>query len=170
MHVLPIAFQLFFLSTPPSLLILSVPPLSLRPGLYHLFWLPSILSPHLFLLIFLCFVHCPPSLHALSVLVQPRPLFPPAPPISALVLPSDPTPCPPLPSTPTVPPADARDPKSSCSSLDCSPFKFFFGGGLITVASKLHTKSQRGCYCEAYNGIQAVMAISNRGARPVSGV
>lgn len=38
------------------------PPHQLSLWLYHLFWLPSILSPHLFLYTFLCFVHWPPSL------------------------------------------------------------------------------------------------------------
>lgn len=47
----------------------------------------------------------------------------PVPPISALVVPSDPTPFPHPPSP--LPPADG-DPKSSCASLHCSPWKFFF--------------------------------------------
>jgi len=159
MHVLPIAFQL----VPPSSF--QCRPLSLRPAFTICFGL-SILCPHLSLLIFLCL--CIPP--ALSVLVLPRPLFPPCLPFPLWCCPLTSQPVP-----PNVPPADApppppvQDPKSSCSSLDCSPFKFSLGvGGLITVASKLHTKSQRDCYCEAYNGIQAVMAISNRGVRPVS--
>lgn len=128
---------------------------------------PSSFSPHL--PVFCALSSLPPSFVCLSPTSS---IVPPVPPISALELPFDPAPRPPCP--PPVPPADG-DPKSSCSSLDCTPLKFFFffwegRGWLITVASKRHTKSQRDCYCEAYNGIQAVMAISNRGAWPVSSV
>lgn len=120
-----------FPASPPF--IPSVPPLSLRSAFTICFG-----SPPFYPLIFfsssscvLCTVHPPFSFVCLS----PAPsIVPPVPPISALVLPSDPAPCP-----PPVPPADG-DPKSSCSSLDCSPFKFFFGGWLITVASKLPHK------------------------------
>lgn len=149
MHVLPVSLQTDPPDAPPP------PPLSVT-SLYHLFWLPSILSPHLFLYTFLCFVHCPPSLQ----LCLSR---------------SNPVHCSPrdshfrfgdalwphtLSAPPALPPAD-RDPKSSCSSLDWSPWKFFWW--LITVASKPHTKSQHECYCRAHNGIQAVMAISKKG-------
>lgn len=51
MHVLPISPPHPFSAT-----------LFSPSSLYHLFWLLSILSPHLFPLIFLCFVHCPSSL------------------------------------------------------------------------------------------------------------
>ena len=118
-------------SLPPF--IPSVTPLSLRSAFTICFG-----SPPFYPLIFfsssscvLCTVHPPSSFVCLSPALSIVPLVPP---ISALVLPSDPAPCP-----PPVPPADG-DPKSSCSSLDCSPFKFFLGGWLITVASKLPHK------------------------------
>lgn len=103
--------------TPPR--ILSVPPLSLRPAFTICFdsspFCLSSFSPHLP-------VFCAPSTlpPAFSVLVQPRPLFP-------LCLPFPLWCCPltPHPVIPPNPPADG-DPKSSCSSLDCSPFKFFW--------------------------------------------
>lgn len=158
------------LSAPLPLLLFS-PSLCARP-------LPSVLgSPPSSPLIFFCSSSC---VLCSFVCLSPAPsIVPPVPPISALAMPSDPTllcrPCPSCwRSNPPPPPhrhSLPRTPKSSCSSLDCSPFKFFFWGwGLITVASKLHTKSQRDCYCEAYKGTQAVMAISNRRAWPASSV
>lgn len=116
MHVLPVAFQL-----PPSslLFILSVPPLSLQTSLYHLFWFPSILSPHLFLLIFLCFVHRPPSFQPCLVLVQPRPLFP-------LCLPF-PLWCCPLTPHPVLPPSllPTGTPNLLVLLLTATPLSFF---------------------------------------------
>lgn len=110
MHVLPISLS------PP---ILSVPPFSLQPAFTICFGS----SPFCLLIFFplsscvLCTVHPPSSFVCLS----PAPsIVSSVPPISALVLPSDPTPCP-----SPVPPADG-DPKSPCSPLDCSPFKFFW--------------------------------------------
>lgn len=157
-HVLPIAFQLF----PPSSFqcrpLFSYQPLP--SVLAPLHSVPSSFSPHL--PVFCALSTLPP---ALSVLVQARPLFP-------LCLPFPLWCCPltPHPVLPPVPPADVPPPHAGPQI-----FLFFswllplwvFFGRLITVASKLHTKSQRDRYCKAYNGIQAVMAISNRGAWPV---
>lgn len=107
----------YLCSHPPF--ILSVPPFSLQPAFTICFG-----SSPFCLLIFsplsscvLCTVHPPSSFVCLS----PAPsIVSSVPPISALVLPSDPTPCP-----SPVPPADG-DPKSPCSPLDCSPLKFFW--------------------------------------------
>lgn len=119
--------------------------------------LPSVLAPlhsvpssfSLHLPVFCALTSLPP---ALSVPVQPSSLFTPCLPFPLWWCPLTPHPVRP-------PPADGV-PKSSCASLDCSPWKFFWW--LITVASKPHTKSQHDCYCGAHNRTQAVMAISNR--------
>lgn len=122
--------------------------------------LPSVLAPlhsvpssfSLHLPVFCALTSLPPALY---VPVQPSSLFTPCLPFPLWWCPLTPHPF-----RPPLPPADG-DPKSSCASLDCSPWKFFFWW-LITVASKPHTKSQHDCYCGAHNRIQAVMAISNR--------
>lgn len=161
-------------ASPTVLAALHPPPTSLHPPtcLHHLLWLASILpsSPLPDLPVFCPLSSLPP---ALSVLVQPCPLFPQRLPFPLCRCPLTPLSSPP--QSPSPSPADrglVGTPKSSCSSLDCCPpsvpsFKVFFLsfpllGWLITVASKLHTKSQHDGYCEADNGIQAVMAASNR--------
>lgn len=124
-------------------------------SLYHLFWLASSFSPHLP-------VFCaPPSLQLCLSWSSPNHCSPRAshfrfgvalwPPTLSLLL-----------TSPLVP-------QIFLFFSWLLPLKVFFGG-LITVASKLHTKSQRDCYCEAYKGIQAVIAISSGGVWPVSGV
>lgn len=151
----------------------ALPPSSLwcRPSLFAQ-PLPSAGgSPPLCPLIFfsssscvLCTVHPPSSRarlgSALSFVLR-------VPPISAFVLPSDLTPCIPpfpFPSTPPSSPSRcSRDPQIFLFFSWLLPLQISFGG-LITVASKTHTKSQHECYCEAHKGKQAVIAIRNRGA------
>lgn len=114
MHALP---KVFAAPSPPSSRWLPSPPAT---SLRHLFWLASTRFP-------------PPSSSCVLSTVQPpssfvclRPalsIVPTVPPISALVLPSDPS----VLTSPAPPPLlMGGTPKSSCSSLDCSPFKFFF--------------------------------------------
>lgn len=115
MHVLPIAFQL---SLPHPFLSNKPLPSVLAP----LHSVLSSFSPHL--PVFCALSTLPP---ALSVLVQPRPLFPLCLPFPLWCCPLTPHSVLPLSLLLMPPPNPARDPKSSCSSLDCSPFKFFLG-------------------------------------------
>lgn len=120
-------------ASPTVLAALHPPPTSLHPPtcLHHLFWLASILpsSPLPDLPVFCPLSSLPP---ALSVLVQPCPLFPQRLPFPLCRCPLTPLSSPP--QSPSPSPADrglVGTPKSSCSSLDCCPpsvpsFKVFF--------------------------------------------
>lgn len=132
MHVLAVSLQTptpppHHLHHHPHQLSLSVTSPSVLAPLHSV---PSSFSPHL--PVFCALTSLPP---ALSVPVQPSSLFTPCLPFPLWWCPLTPHP---FRTPPPVPPADG-DPKSSCASLDCSPWKFsffFFFWWLITVASK----------------------------------
>lgn len=123
--VLPEAFQLSLLHP------FGAAPLC-SPGLYHLLGAPlhsapSSFSPHL--PVFCALSTFPP---AVPVLVRPCPLFSVCPPFPLLCYPLTSLPASlPFPfhqPHPAPPHAAAGTPKSSCSSLDCFPFRFLLGG------------------------------------------